>query len=168
MNSCSTYFLFYQNCKFKNYSLEAGMNSDFTLAIHSLTYLALQPDRMSTSEAISESVGVHPVRIRKVLSLLKKHGIIKTKEGTGGGFILALDINEVSLWDIYKITCEGALQPKCPESNEECIVGANMHKVLFAIFLGAEEYMGEYLKTYTIKQVTELVNQSRTAEVAAE
>ncbi|TKH32223.1 Rrf2 family transcriptional regulator, partial [Bacillus cereus] len=27
------------------------MNSDFTLAIHSLTYLALQPDRMSTSNA---------------------------------------------------------------------------------------------------------------------
>lgn len=47
------------------------MNSDFTLAIHSLTYLALQPDRMSTSDGISESAGVHPVRIRKVLSLLK-------------------------------------------------------------------------------------------------
>ena len=47
------------------------MSSDFTLAIHSLTYLALQPDRMSTSNAISESACVHPVRIRKVLSLLK-------------------------------------------------------------------------------------------------
>jgi DNA-binding IscR family transcriptional regulator len=62
------------------------MNSDFTLAIHSLSYLALQSDRMSTAsqlrvncEAISESAGVHPVRIRKVLSLLKKHGIIKSK-----------------------------------------------------------------------------------------
>ncbi len=63
------------------------MNSDFTLAIHSLTYLALQPDRMSTSNAISESAGVHPVRIRKVLSLLKKHKFIQSKEGTGGGFI---------------------------------------------------------------------------------
>lgn len=56
------------------------MNSDFTLAIHSLTYLALQPDRMSTSNAISESAGVHPVRIRKVLSLLK-HKFIQSKEG---------------------------------------------------------------------------------------
>jgi DNA-binding IscR family transcriptional regulator len=55
------------------------MNSDFTLAIHSLSYLALQSDRMSTSEAISESAGVHLVRIRKVLSLLIKHGIIKSK-----------------------------------------------------------------------------------------
>jgi Rrf2 family protein len=133
------------------------MNSDFTLAIHSLTFLALQPDRMSTSDAISESASVHPVRIRKVLSLLKKHGIIKSKEGTGGGFIFAKDLSEVNLRDIYKITSEGALQPKCPESNEKCIVGANMHKVLFNIFLDAEEHLGEYLKEYTIKEVVDLI-----------
>ncbi|MBY0098486.1 RrF2 family transcriptional regulator [Mesobacillus maritimus] len=134
------------------------MNSDFTLAIHSLTLLALQPDRMATSDIISESAGVHPVRIRKVLSLLKKHGFIKTKEGTGGGFIFASELSEVNLWDIYKITSEGALQPKCPDSNEKCIVGANMQKVLFSIFLGAEEHLGEYLKNYTIKEVVHHIN----------
>jgi Rrf2 family protein len=134
------------------------MNSDFTLAIHSLTFLALQPDRMSTSDLISESACVHPVRIRKVLSLLKKHGFIKSKEGTGGGFIFAMDISEVNLWDIYKITSEGALQPKCPDSNEQCIVGANMQKVLFTIFLGAEEHLGLYLKNYTMKEVVDLIN----------
>lgn len=137
------------------------MNSDFTLAIHSLTLLALQPDRMATSEVISESAGVHPVRIRKVLSLLKKHGFIKSKEGTGGGFIFAADLGEISLWDIYKITSEGTLQPKCPDSNEHCIVGANMQRVLFSIFLGAEEHLGEYLKDYTIKEVVDLVNQGQ-------
>jgi Rrf2 family protein len=137
------------------------MNSDFTLAIHSLTFLALQPDRMSTSDMISESAGVHPVRIRKVLSLLKRHGFIQTKEGTGGGFIFAIDLSEVNLWDIYKITSEGALQPKCPESNGECIVGANMQKVLFNIFLGAEEHLGFYLKDFTMKEVVDLVNQEK-------
>lgn len=137
------------------------MNSDFTLAIHSLTLLALKPDRMSTSDYISESAGVHPVRIRKVLSLLKKHGFIKSKEGTGGGFIFAKDLDEVNLWDIYKITSEGALQPKCPESNEKCIVGANMQGVLCAIFIGAEEHLGEYLKNYTIKEVVDLINQNK-------
>lgn len=137
------------------------MNSEFTLAIHSLTLLALQPDRMSTSDAIAESAGVHPVRIRKVLSLLKKHGFIKSKEGNGGGFIFALDLEKVNLWDLYKITSEGTLQPKCPESNEQCIVGANMQRVLFAIFLGAEEHMGKYLKNYTIKEVIDLINQEQ-------
>ncbi|MFB7305514.1 RrF2 family transcriptional regulator [Heyndrickxia sporothermodurans] len=137
------------------------MNSDFTLAIHSLTFLALQPDRMSTSNAISESACVHPVRIRKVLSLLKKHKFIQSKEGTGGGFIFVLDLSEVNLWDIYKITSEGALQPKCSEANNQCIVGSNMQKVLFTIFCGAEEHLGEYLKNYTLKEVVDLINQER-------
>ena len=134
------------------------MNSNFTLAVHSLTLLALQPDRMSSSEAIAESACVHPVRIRKVLSLLRKHGFIQSKEGTGGGFIFTLNPNEVTLWDIYKITSEGALQPSCPESNEQCIVGANMKRVLFNIFLGAEEHLGAYLKRYTIKEVVDFFN----------
>ncbi|HZG71481.1 MAG TPA: Rrf2 family transcriptional regulator [Chondromyces sp.] len=135
------------------------MNSNFTLAIHSLTFLALQPDRMSSSDAIAESACVHPVRIRKVLSMLKKHGFIQSKEGTGGGFIFALNPSEVTLWDVYKITSEGSLQPKCPQSNNECIVGANMHKVLFAVFLGAEEHLGEFLKKYTIKEVINFIHQ---------
>ncbi|WEG14404.1 Rrf2 family transcriptional regulator [Pullulanibacillus sp. KACC 23026] len=133
------------------------MNSDFTLAVHSLTYLALQSDRISTSDAISESAGVHPVRIRKVLSLLKKNGFIQSKEGIGGGFLLAKDLSDVNLWDVYKITSEGALQPKCPDSNERCIVGANMQSVLFSIFLGAEEHLGKYLQDYTIKDVIDLI-----------
>jgi Rrf2 family protein len=135
------------------------MNSDYTLAIHSLVLLALQPDRMSTSEAIAESAGVHPVRIRKVLSLLKKNGVIKSKEGNGGGFIFAKELSEVNLWDIYKITSDGSLQPKCPDSNEQCIVGANMQRVMFSIFFGAEKHMGEYLKTYSIKEVIDLINE---------
>jgi Rrf2 family protein len=134
------------------------MNSDFTLAIHSLSLLALRPDRMATSDVISESAGVHPVRIRKVLSLLKKNGFLQTKEGTGGGFIFASEPSDITLWDIYKLTCDGALKPKCTESSEECIVGANMHNVLFSIFLGAEEHLGEYLKNYTIKEIVDLVN----------
>ncbi|CAM3878159.1 hypothetical protein GCM10009865_06550 [Aeromicrobium ponti] len=77
------------------------MNSDFTLAIQSLTYLLLQLDCMSTSDSISERAGVHPVRIRKVLSLLKKHGFLKSKEGIGGGFFYARDLEDVNLWEIY-------------------------------------------------------------------
>lgn len=136
------------------------MNSDFTLAVHSLTLLALRPDRMATSDVISESAGVHPVRIRKVLSILKKHGFIQTKEGTGGGFLFTLEPSAVNLWDIYKLTCDGALQPKCPQSSENCIVGASMHKVLFTIFLGAEEHLGEFLKAYTIEVIVDLVKKA--------
>lgn len=135
------------------------MNSYFALAVHSLTFLSLQPDRMATSDTIAESASVHPVRIRKVLSLLRKNGFIQTKEGTGGGFKFEREPAGISLWDIYKVTSDGALQPKCPDPNDHCVVGANMKHVLFTIFLGAEDHLGEYLKRYTIKDVVEFVHQ---------
>ncbi|MFZ3577769.1 RrF2 family transcriptional regulator [Virgibacillus sp. DJP39] len=137
------------------------MNSDFTLAVHSLTFLSLHPDRISSSNAIAESVSVHPVRIRKILSLLRKHDYIASREGTGGGFIFTSKPSEVTLWEIYKITSEGALQPKCPEVNKKCVVGANMQSVLFSIFLGAEEHLGEFLNQYTIEDLVNLVKQKQ-------
>ncbi len=36
-----------------------------------------------------------------------------------------------------------------------------MRKVLFTIFLGAEEHLGKYLKNYTMKEVVDLINQER-------
>ncbi|SDJ65358.1 Rrf2 family transcriptional regulator [Sediminibacillus albus] len=137
------------------------MNSNFTLAVHSLTYLALLPGRMSTSEAIAESASVHPVRIRRVLSLLKKHGFISSKEGTGGGFILQADPNDVTLWQLYRLTSAGSLSPKCPAANEQCIVGANMETVLSSIFSDAESYMGQYLSSYSIESMVEMVKQTK-------
>ncbi len=53
------------------------------------------------------------------------------------------------------------MQPKYPESNEACVVGANMQRVLFDIFLGAEEHLGEYLKHYTIKDIVQLINEEK-------
>jgi Rrf2 family protein len=137
------------------------MNSDFTLAVHSLTLLALLPDRMSSSEAIAESASVHPVRIRKVLSMLRRHGILQSKEGIGGGFIFASDTSEVTLWDIYKITSGGSLQPKCPEVNEQCMVGANMKNVLYSIFTDAEEHLGQFLSKQTIEDVVQRIKQNQ-------
>ncbi|MDC3414013.1 RrF2 family transcriptional regulator [Terrihalobacillus insolitus] len=137
------------------------MNSDFTLAVHSLTLLSLLPERMSSSDAIAESASVHPVRIRKILSILRKHGFIQSKEGTGGGFIFTSNPNEINLWDIYKITSAGALQPKCPEVNTDCIVGANMKSVLFSVFSDAEEHLGDFLCRYNIEDVMNLVKQKQ-------
>ncbi|WP_077212185.1 RrF2 family transcriptional regulator [Bacillus dakarensis] len=135
------------------------MNSDFTLAVHSLTLLSLLPDRMSTSDAIAESACVHPVRIRKVLGLLKKQGFIQSREGTGGGFVFTKEPSEVSLWDLYQLTANGTIQPKCPKSNHECIVGSNMKHVLTSIFEDGEEYLGSFLNQYTIQDIVKQVKQ---------
>ncbi|PRX27431.1 BadM/Rrf2 family transcriptional regulator [Orenia metallireducens] len=127
------------------------MNSDFALAVHSLVLLIYSPERMETSKSMAESMKVHPVRVRKILSLLRKNGYIESKEGAKGGFILKISADKISLKDIYRLTSKNTLKPKCHSCN--CEIGANIEDVLDVIFYKAEERVGEFLEEYTIQDI---------------
>lgn len=137
------------------------MNSDFTLAVHSLALLAIKPGQMATSDYLAGSASVHPVRMRKILSLLKKSDYIASKEGAGGGFTLACRVEDVTLDKIYNLTSVGALKPKCPNSNEYCLVGANLSSVLGDIFTDAEDHLTAFLQQYTIRDIIQSLKQKQ-------
>ncbi|CAG7618007.1 Rrf2 family transcriptional regulator [Paenibacillus allorhizosphaerae] len=138
------------------------MNSDFTIAVHSLSYLAHLPDRIAPSDRIAASVSVHPVRVRKVLSLLCKKGYIKSKEGAKGGFELNCAPDQVTLDELYLLTSEGSIKPKFPNPNPQCLIGSNIEKAMDGIFIDLEAQVGSYLKLYTIADVLDRVEkQSR-------
>ncbi|MCA0986737.1 RrF2 family transcriptional regulator [Guptibacillus algicola] len=137
------------------------MNSDFTLAVHSLALLAIKPGQMSTSDYLAGSASVHPVRMRKILSLLKKNGYIVSKEGAGGGFTLACKVEDVTLDKIYSLTSIGSLKPKCPDANQYCLVGANLSEVLGDIFTDAEDHLTSFLKKYTIRDIIQSLKQKQ-------
>lgn len=129
------------------------------IAVHSLTFLAHVPDRLATSDYIATSVSVHPVRVRKVLSFLRKKGYIKSKEGAKGGFVLNCNPAEVTLAELYHLTSEGSLKPKWPNPNPQCIIGANIEKAMDGIFSAAEHQLQQYFKNYTIADILERVKQ---------
>ncbi|ASJ52587.1 transcriptional regulator [Brevibacillus formosus] len=137
------------------------MNSEFTIAVHSLALLAHIPEHMASSELIAKNVCTNPARIRKIMSILRKNGFVKTKEGIGGGYILACDPNEVTLAEIYRSISNGTLKPHwCSgDPQEACQVSANMHGVMDQIFTEAEMYFTKYLEQITIRTVLDKVRQ---------
>lgn len=112
------------------------MNSEFTVAVHSLVLLAYLPDHMASSETIARNVSTNPTRIRKIMSSLRKHGFVKTKEGIGGGYILNCEPNEVTLAQIYRALSGGTLKPHWCSGNpeEDCLVSANIQVVMDHFF----------------------------------
>lgn len=139
------------------------MNSDFTIAVHSLVYLAYLPDHMASSESISTNVCTNAARIRKIMSCLRNHGFVKTKEGIGGGYILDCIPQEVSLADVYRTVSRGSLKPNwCtgdPEQN--CVVSSNTQVVMDQIFNEAELYFEKYLENITLSSVLEKIKLCR-------
>jgi Rrf2 family protein len=136
------------------------LNSDFTLAVHSLVLLALRSNQLSSGQ-IAQSACVHPARLRKILSLLRKNGYIESKSGAGGGFVITCHPSEVSLDEIYRLTSLGTLKPKCPDCNPDCIVGANIEGVLDRIFLDAEQQVEKFLSQFTINDLMKRVKQEQ-------
>ncbi|WP_456274967.1 Rrf2 family transcriptional regulator [Bacillus sp. AK031] len=139
------------------------MNSEFTIAVHSLVYLAYLPDHMASSQAIAHNVATNPVRIRKIMSLLRGSGFIKTKEGTGGGYTLTADPEELTLGQVYRSVSMGAIKPAwCKgEREESCLISTNIQEVVDGIFFDADQYFADYLDKTTIQSVLNKIKECK-------
>ena len=135
------------------------MKSDFVIAMHSLVLLANIPDHMANSETIAENVCTNPARIRKVMSILRKSGYVKTKEGIGGGYILSCEPEKTTLSHIYLAMSSGSLKPHwCTgDTEKKCVISSNTQGVMDEIFIEAELHMQSYLNQITISNVLDRI-----------
>jgi len=131
------------------------MNSEFVVAVHSLVYLAHTPDRAATSELIACNAATHPARVRRVMGCLRKAGFVEAREGSGGGYALSCDPDAVTLADVYRAMCPGALKPSWESGDPQgnCVVSANMRRVMDRVFSEAERHLESYLSQLTIGRV---------------
>ena len=76
-------------------------NSRLSLALHTLSHMAGEPDRMRTSADIAEHAGTNPVVVRRVLGKLRKAGLLTSEKGHAGGWKLARSAGSITLADVY-------------------------------------------------------------------
>jgi Rrf2 family protein len=129
------------------------MNSEFTIAVHCLIILASAPGQIWNSETLAGKVHTHPARIRKIMSLLRRNCLIRTKEGLGGGYRLACNPDTCSLAEIYQMTSCSALKLNwCsdPDDKIDKAGGSGIRQVLERTFSGAEQILEKYLSKQSI------------------
>jgi len=139
------------------------MNSEFTIAVHSLVFLAYLPERMASSEAIADNVSTNPARIRKVMSCLRKGGYVATREGAGGGYRLILEPAMINLSDVYRLLAQGSVIPSWCSGNPDmdCVVGSHMREVMDGIFCKAEKQLEAYFAGITVAEVLSQIHDCR-------
>jgi len=76
-------------------------NSRLSLALHTLSHMAADPDRMRTSADIADHAGTNPVVVRRVLGKLREAGLLASEKGHAGGWRLARPAHSITLADIY-------------------------------------------------------------------
>lgn len=77
------------------------MTSEFGIAVHALVYLNHKARTLS-SEELAENICTNPARVRKIMALLKRAGLIETKEGAEGGYLFCRKAEEVTLSEVGK------------------------------------------------------------------
>lgn len=128
------------------------MDTRFSSAIHTLIMIA-GADKPMTSDLIAASVGTNASYIRKITGLLKKQGIIGSRQGVSG-FTLLVRPSELSLYRIYEAINESEqvhVFDIHQNPNDKCIVGRHIRPVLTDVFRGIEERAEQELKSTTLE-----------------
>ncbi|WP_103105119.1 Rrf2 family transcriptional regulator [Brevibacillus reuszeri] len=131
------------------------ISSRFSVAVHILSLLSVDPHAHNTSEWIAGSVNTNPVIIRRVLGQLKKAGLVHVRAGAGGA-TLAKDLEQITLLDVYRaveVVEEGQLFHIHDQPNPNCPVGANIQFVLELILTRAQHAMEDILGGVTMSQL---------------
>ena len=116
------------------------MDTKFSSAIHMLIMIA-GADRPMSSEQIAESVGTNASYIRKLAGLLKKQGILESRQGISG-FTLLIEPEQLSLRKVYQAVAETErvhVFDLHQNPNDACIVGRHIRPVLSEVFREIEE-----------------------------
>lgn len=124
-------------------------------AARAIIEIALQSgDKPITRKSICESQDISSSYLENILIILKNQGIIKTIRGPKGGYSLAKDVADITMFDIVNVF-EGSISAvHCVDHPENCERYAECPtKIVWEDLMKAQE---KVLKGYTIKKLIEL------------
>lgn len=132
------------------------ISSRFTLAIHIFACIDIFGDEYKvTSDFLAGSTNVNPVIIRKILSQLKKAGLLNVARGTGGTTV-ARPLGEITFLDIYNaVECveNGSLFHFHENPSTDCPVGRNIHHILDDKLIRVQNAMEKELASLTLEDL---------------
>ena len=129
------------------------VDSTFTNAIHICVYLDRTEKTLVNSTELGESIGTNPVVVRRIVGRLKEFGLVKVKQGIGGGYFLGKPSGNITLWDIY-LAMKKENPFRCKVGNQEDVVSLNLPEALEETFTKAEYALKKPLAATTVKTVS--------------
>ena len=134
------------------------MTSEFSIAIHTLVFLNHKKD-CQTSEKIAQNVCTNPVRIRKILTKLKKAGFVATKEGIDGGCHFIAEPDAVTLEMVAHALGETPVHvsKRTGSIDMDCQIAPGMGDVMDDIYAQLNQACFERLSEMTITDIDALI-----------
>lgn len=131
-------------------------NARFQISVHILTLLAKAEGEALSSELIAGSININPVLVRKEISVLRKVGMVRSKEGKKGGCFLAKNAQNILLSEVYQAVRQDASvfgkSKNIP--NPACPVGRQINQHIEGIYQIADDAILESLGKISLAEFT--------------
>lgn len=129
-------------------------NSRLSLALHTLSHMAGDPERTRTSADIAEHAGTNPVVVRRVLGKLREAGLLSSEKGHAGGWRLAKPAQDITLADVYLALDERLVSGGDPtEAPSSCHVENGLQVRVAEVLDEIEQSLVDRLRQTTIVEV---------------
>jgi len=126
-------------------------------AARALLSLALHPESSPTSvREIAERTVLPQPYLEQILLALKGAGLVRSKRGVGGGYVLARDAGDIQLSEIVRAV-DGPITAGDfgePHTDEACNYEGQC--VLLTIWGAAGAHMREFLDSFSLADIAEM------------
>ena len=108
-------------------------NTQFAMAVHVLTLLAIEPEVPRRSELLGGSADASPVHIRRVLGLLRRARLVRSRPGPHGGSMLTRPAESITLADVFAAVNGDDPVLGIHRANVECADGQTIQSRLVSL-----------------------------------
>ena len=135
-------------------------------ALLSLTLRSAEHGPTSVRD-IAERTGLPQPYLEQILLALKGAGLVRSKRGVGGGYVLARDPDKISLGDIVSAVDGPIAVGDFGEPHQDGACDHEGQCVHLAVWADAGEHMRRHLESYTLADVAARARGSQPAVAAA-
>jgi Rrf2 family protein len=135
-------------------------STKLSASVKALTFLAKDFPASKNSLEISTHTGLNASKLRRILSMLSKSGIVESEAGTSGGFRLKKKPGEVHLQEIYcAIEDRKAFHLDVSKTNGKTPDEAQLLNIYFLELFGTIQVdIEERMKQITLQSIIEKIN----------
>ena len=133
--------------------MPCSTNTQFAVGVHMLTLLADGGPEPLSSEAMAGSADANPVYVRRVLGRLREAGMVSSRPGVGGGWVLARDPADITLGDVWRAIQADDRLLGLHRVNPRCDVGQAIQRHLAAVDRRASAAVQSELDQITVAEM---------------
>lgn len=130
-------------------------NSRLSLALHTLSHMAEDPDRVRTSADIADHAGTNPVVVRRVLGRLREAGLLTSEKGHAGGWRLARSPQQITLADVYLALDERMIATVPDDQVPSCSVEHALFRRVTTVLTEVEKSLVQKLSETPISAISD-------------